>query len=89
MFSTEVSQDAGRSGLTLTARAFVAIEGSRAKVDEGIRPPVVLSIRSADQKLFASGDGLELAGQEGKFEINVLVPDDYAVTVQADVLSQG
>ena len=89
VFSTEVSQDAGRSGLTLTARAFVTIEGSRVKVNEDIRPPVVVSIRSAGGKLSARGDGLELSGQEGKFEIDVLVPDDYAVTVQADVLSQG
>ena len=90
VFSTEVSQDVRRSGSLLTARAAVAIEGSKvSRADKDIRHPVVLSIRSSEESLSASGDNLELAGGEGKFEIRILVPDDSAVTVEADVLSQA
>ena len=88
VFSTEVSQDTLRSGSSLTARAAVAIDGSSTRlVDGDIRQPVVVAIGSADGDLSASGDSLALAGNEGTFEITVLVPDDCAVTVQADVLT--
>ena len=57
VFSTEVSQDAHRSGSSLAARAAVAIEGSSAsRIDEDIRQPVVLSIRSPDRGLSASSE---------------------------------
>lgn len=90
VFSTEVGQDAGRTGSALAARAFVAIEGSKApRVGDGVRRPVVVSVRSVNGDLTSSTDSLELAGNEGRFEIDVLVPDDCAVTVQAHVLSQA
>ncbi len=90
VFSTVVSQDARRSGASLAARAAVAIEGSSAtRLDEDIRQPVVLSICSPDKDLSASADSLELGGDDGIFEIRILVPDDCAVTVEADVLSQA
>lgn len=89
VFSTIVSQDAHRSGSSLTARAAVAIEGSRAiRTDEAIRQPTVLSIRSSDRGFSATAESLELGGEEGVFEIRILVPDDCAVTVEADVLTQ-
>ena len=88
VFSTEVSQDARRSGSSLTARAAVAIDGSSTSLADGdIRQPVVVAIGSADGDLSVSGDSLALAGNEGKFEIRVLVPDDCAVAVRADVLT--
>ena len=88
VFSTEVSQDTLRSGSSLIARAAVAIDGSSTSlVDGDIRQPVVVAIGSADGDLLASGDSLALAGNEGMFEIRVLVPDDCAVTVKADVLT--
>ena len=89
LFSTEVSQDARRSGSTLAARAAVAIEGSAAgHIDEAIQQPEVLSLRSMEGDLSANSSNLTLAGAEGMFEIRVLVPDDCAVTVEADVLTE-
>ena len=89
VFSTEVSQDARHSGSTLAARAAVAIEGSAAgRIDEAIRQPEVLSLRSMEGNLSANSSSLALAGAEGMFEIRVLVPDDCAVTVEADVLTR-
>ena len=88
VFSTQVSQDARHSGLSLTARAAVAIEGSGAgHIDKDIQQPTVLSIRTSDSELAVSGDNLELDGREGRFEIRILVPDDCAVTVDADIRS--
>ena len=88
VFSTEVSQDTLCSGSSLTARAAVAIDGSSTSVVDGdIRQPVVVAIGSVDGDLSANGDSLTLAGSEGTFEITVLVLDDCAVTVQADVLT--
>lgn len=90
VFSTEVSQDTHRSGSSLVARAAVAVDGSSTSVaDGGILQPMVVAIGSADGDLSASGDSLALAGNEGKFEIRVLVPDDCAVTVKADVLTRS
>ena len=89
VFSTSVSQDGDRGGTSLMARAAVAIEGSRAgRTDEAVRQPAVLSIRSPDRGLAANSDRLDLGGEEGSFEIRILVPEDCAVTVEADVLSR-
>ena len=91
VFSTEVSQDPGRSGSLLRARAAVAIEGSSmaSRIESDIQQPAVLSIAFPEGRLSASADSLELDGVEGMFEIRVLVPDDCAVTVAADVLSEA
>ncbi len=90
VFSTRVSQDGDRRGTSLTARAAVAIEGSSAsRTDEAVQQPAVLSIRSSDRVLSASAESLELGGEEGTFEIRILVPEDCAVTVEADVLSRS
>ena len=90
VFSTEVRQDTTRSGSSLAARAAVAIDGSSAShLDAGIQQPTVVAIGSADGVLSATGNSLALAGKEGTFEIRVLVPQDCAVTVKADVLSVG
>ena len=90
VFSTEVSQDARRSGSSLATRAAVAIDGSSAgRIAKDIQQPIVLSICSSDKDLSTNGDKLELDGHEGTFEIRILVPDYYAVMVEADVLSQA
>lgn len=90
VFSTIVSQDPGRTGKTLIARANVAVEGGlRTNFDDtDIPQPRVVAIHSADGKLAESGHQLQLAGKDGTFVINVLIPDDYAVTLQAQVLSE-
>ena len=88
VFSTEVRQGVHRDGLSLSARAAVAIEGSRVlRTDGDIPQPTVVSIRSADGRLAADSGNLELAGSEGLFEIRVLVPEDCAVTVGTEVLT--
>lgn len=88
VFSTEVNQDAKGSGAVLSARAAVAIEGSRrADMDGDFRQPTVDGIRAIDGSLSARGARLELAGAEGLFEIQVLVPDDCAAIVEAKVLT--
>lgn len=90
VFSTEVSQDSGRSGSSLRARAAVAVEGSSIshRIDKDIQQPEILSIACPESDLCADSNSLELDGAEGMFEIRVLVPDDCAVTVEAGVLSQ-
>ena len=89
VFSTEVSQDGLRSGALLTARAAVVIDGARAStIAEDIRKPLVLSISSRSEDLSSRTRSLKLAGKEGMFEIRILVPEDCAVTVEADVLSE-
>ena len=91
LFSTEVSQDSSRSGSSLMARAAVAIEGSSisSRIEHDIQQPVVLSIAYPEGNLSSIGNSLELDGAEGMFEIRVLVPDDCAVTVEADVLPKA
>lgn len=88
LFTTEVRQSIDRDGTTLSARPAVAIEGSSVvRTDSDIPPPTVVSIRSDDGRLSANSGSLELAGAEGAFEIRVLVPEDCAVTVKAEVLT--
>ena len=89
VFSTEVHQGAHRDGLSLTARAAIAIEGGALRTEGDIPQPTVVSVRSADGRLVADSDNLELAGCEGPFEIRVLVPGDCAVTVNASVLTEA
>ena len=87
VFSTGVRQGAHRDGLSLAARGAVAIEGRVFRTDGEVPQPTVVSIRSADGRLAADSDSLELAGSEGPFEIRVQVPGDCAVTVDAKVLT--
>ncbi len=89
VFSTEVSQDAQRTGLALTARAAVAVEGARRlRADDDVEQPAVVSIRAVDGSLCGRGENLDLAGAEGSFEIRVLIPEGCAVTVEAKVLTR-
>ena len=88
VFTTEVRQSVHGDGRTLAARPAVAIDGSGVVPTDGDIPrPTVVSIRSDDGRLSANSDSLRLAGAEGAFEIRVLVPEDCAVTVKADVLT--
>ena len=90
VFSTEVRQDAGRTGFSLSVHPLVVMEGSGvASRDGDIPQPHVVSIRSRDGRLGTSGRRLQLNGAEGRFEIRVVVPQDCAVTVKANVLVEG
>lgn len=88
VFTTEVRQSVHRDGMILSARPAVAIDGSSmVGTDSDIPRPTVVSVRSDDGRLGANSGSLELAGAEGAFEIRVLVPEDCAVTVKAEVLT--
>lgn len=88
VFLTDVRQGVRRDGMSLSARAAIAVEGSRFPGTDGDIPqPTVVSILSEDGHLAANGGNLVLAGAEGLFEIRVLVPAECAVTVDARVLT--
>lgn len=88
VFKTEVMQDRQSSGTTLSATVSIAIDGAGAgRIDDDIAQPIVLSIRAADSDMVSESSSLDLHGMEGWFELRVLVPDDCAVTVEAEVLT--
>ena len=90
VFSTDVSQDADRTGATLVAQPAVAVEGSKvSRTENDIEQPLVLAIRTRDGNRSVNGGRLDLSGQEGTFEISILVRGDCAVTVDAHVLSRA
>ncbi len=87
VFSSEVRQDARRSGRVLTAKAAVAIEGTAAvKIEKLIAQPSIAAIRAIDGGSRSVSDRLCLDGAEGRYEIFVRMPPDCAVTVDAEVL---
>lgn len=89
VFVTEVSQDSRRSGAKLVASASVAIEGSAlGAADDTIGTPDVLAVKWLNDEFEAVGNEIDLDGREGRLEILVRVPDDCAVTADADVLSE-
>lgn len=90
VFVTEVTQDARRSGAKLVASASVAIEGSAlGGADDTIGTPDVLAVKWLDGDVGTEGKEIDLDGREGRLEILVRVPDDCAVTADADVLSEA
>jgi len=89
VFETEVSQDARKSGAVLVAAASIAIEGTAlGAADETLERPDVLFIRWLKGDASVDGSKLPLDGREGRFEIHVRVPDECAVTADAEVLPQ-
>ena len=84
-----MTQDARRSGAKLTASAFVAVEGATlGSADDTVGRPDVLSVRWLDGNAETFGDTIDLGGREGRFEIRVRVPEDCAVTADADVIPE-
>lgn len=89
VFSTEVQQDAARTGVILSARASVAVDGvSMDALGEDMQPDV-LSIRSDDCTRSSMGSQVTLQGSEGSFEVRVKVPDNCAVTLDVDVVTRS
>jgi hypothetical protein len=84
-----VQQDSQQSGVALTTRASVSVEGGNAAAaDElGLQPSVAYIVRMEDGEV-AWADSIELDGDEGLFEIGVRMRGDYAVLVDADVLTE-
>ncbi|WP_018000095.1 hypothetical protein ACNKFW_01825 [Paracoccus sp. TD-10] len=90
VFLTEVTQDTRRSGVKLVASASVAVEGATlGSADDTVGRPDVLSVRWLDGEAETAGNTLDLGGREGRFEIRVLVPEDCAVTADADVILEA
>ena len=90
VFLTEVTQDARRSGAKLIASASIAVEGATlGSADVTVGRPDVLSVTWLDGKAGTVGDTIDLGGREGRFEIRVCVPDDCAVTADADVIPEA
>ncbi len=88
VFTAEVIQDKSNSGALLRASASIAIDGiSAGHLDVDIVKPTVLSIKLKDCDSSSAGPQLELHGREGLCEMRVLVPDEYAVTVDVDILT--
>lgn len=90
VFATEVTQDARRSGAALVASASVAIEGSAVGgIDDIIGKPHVVAVKWLDGEADVGGGKFALDGRGGRFEIHVRVPDECAVTVEAEVLLEA
>jgi hypothetical protein len=89
IFTTRVQQDSQQSGVALTTRASVSVEGGNAAAaDElGLQPSVAYITRMEDGEVVWA-DSIELNGDEGLFEIGVRMRGDYAVLVDADVLTE-
>lgn len=89
IFTTRVQQDTQQSGLALATRASVSVEGgSAAATDElGLQPSVAYILRMEDGEVVWA-DSMELDGDEGVFEIGVRMRGDYAVLVDAEVLTE-
>lgn len=86
IFSTSVQQDAEGTGDALIATAAVALDGAATRqLDRSIATPEIVAIRAADGSSSETGEILEIDGESGEFEIVVSVPDDCAVTVDAQV----
>lgn len=89
VFETLVRQDRKRSGYQLSAQAAVCIDGGATQRNVQLVEPSVLKICSVDGGPADKGSVLLLDRSEGRFEIHVLLSDDFAVTVNADVRTKG
>lgn len=84
-FVTDVRQDPARSGICLRVAPSIAVEGGAGKVDEFVVLPRVLSICAEDSSIASDTASIDLQGSEGRFEVEVTVPPDCAVTLDAEV----
>ncbi len=88
VFSTSVQQDFDCSGRNLNASASVAIDGAAAhQLDQTILNPEVIELRAEDGSCAELGDTLMIDGASGTYEIVVRIPDECAVTVDAEIQS--
>lgn len=90
IFSTSVQQDADGRGEKLLAAAAVALDGAATRqLDQSIESPEIVEIRAADGSNSETGDLLTIDGASGEYEIIVSMPDECAVTVDAEVQCGG
>jgi hypothetical protein len=88
VFTTSVQQDADCSGKNLHASAAVAIDGAAVlQLDQAIVIPEVIEIRAEDGSSAELGNTLTIDGASGSYEIVVRMPDECAVTVDAEIQS--
>ena len=84
VFSTELRQDAARSGALLSAEAAVAMDGNATgTLDGSIEAPEVVRLRREDGELISESGVIAVDGSDGRFEIFVRMPSDCAVIVDA------
>ena len=90
IFSTAIQLDHDDNGGILNASAAVALDGSATRqLDASMISPEIMAIRARDGSRVEAGDRLALAGTSGEYEIIVTVPEDCAVTVDAEVIVGG
>lgn len=90
VFITEVRQNTGRNGHTLTTSAAVAVDGGRPIESDAVLPKAtIVSIRSSDGSQFSDGGELAIDGAEGMYEIRVRIPFDCAVIADVEVLTES
>lgn len=90
IFSTSVQQDADGTGERLQASAAVAIDGAATRqLDQSIVTPEIIEIKAVDGSVSVVGDLLAIDGSSGDYEIAVSMPDECAVTVDAEIHSGG
>lgn len=85
-FVTDVRQDPARSGMLLRVAPSIAVDGAAGKVDEFVVMPRVLSIRADDSSIASDTSSIDLEGSEGRFEVEVTIPPDCAVTLDAEII---
>lgn len=90
IFTTRVQQDSQQSGVALTTHASVSVEGGNAAATDelGLQPSVAYISRLEDGEVVWA-DSMALDGDEGMFEIAVRMRGDYAVLVDAEVVSES
>lgn len=89
-FSTSVQQDSEGNGEKLHASAAVALDGAATRqLDKTILSPEIVEIRALDGSSLEAGDLLTINGASGEYEIVVNMPDECAVTVDAEVRIGG
>jgi hypothetical protein len=86
-FVTQVRQDPIGSGIRLKVVASVAVEGAASKVDDLVARPEVLSITAEATGSVTDGKSIALDGTEGRYEVEVTVPAECAVTLDAEILT--
>jgi hypothetical protein len=72
--------------MLLRVAPSIAVDGAAGKVDEFVVMPRVLSIRADDSSIASDTSSIDLEGSEGRFEVEVTIPPDCAVTLDAEII---
>lgn len=90
IFSTEIRQDQARTGQRLRVKASVSLDGGMAgRIDPSIPAPEIVRILARDGSRRGESETIDINGAEGIYEIQVRIPQDTAVTVEAELETEG